>query len=640
MEESKWFNQSLLTFKDEQYSSDGKLSIYISTNTDNFLHFNSPSFGISVTNERRKNCILNIQNAEDLLESINTSIKQVNGTDIVIEKIYNKKVKLYFRFAVVTSTNDRVVIIELISNESDTTKVIIPLKPIFQSFMRRLKSFVDNYDNICYKLMMETLNGESRQIIERIPTLIKGISLQITPQETNYENNEIDSNDYDEDLIKETEFNISDLDSFIGDNMENIKIDEIEDKKIEPIEKPIEIDSPFITKILKNDLMNLENKLILYSRSENSIEDMLIDLEPKLDFKLLNGITDDQMKAAVYISTLYKQFYTESYLSNQSAIPEHVPSLKFIGDNNSQNVEFAKDIFMFTCYYRAIKRKLELKESDIFINKSMIYFLIRNMMDIISISYLENITSDEILSSIKNRYNYFDKLGIFDKYKIILSDYNCKDINLTEIYSLAEDYLKSREMSDNKKNPIEQLYNTLDLTLPMNNKYNIEQILKEVIPLEVSRYFGNDLNNIEIINKLKEKYNISDEIIELFSKKPKQKSKNAVIKITPLERWIKQFKQDIPEAYRDEVLDYVKNMEYKTFDFQTSPWPLDEFDDRIVKALYTWDVKVNPKVKADFEEFASLIENEIMTKEAILLTGGKKEISEETDNWNSIENLI
>ena len=640
MEESKWFNQSLLTFKDEQYSSDGKLSIYISTNTDNFLHFNSPSFGISVTNERRKNCILNIQNAEDLLESINTSIKQVNGTDIVIEKIYNKKVKLYFRFAVVTSTNDRVVIIELISNESDTTKVIIPLKPIFQSFMRRLKSFVDNYDNICYKLMMETLNGESRQIIERIPTLIKGISLQITPQETNYENNEIDSNDYDEDLIKETEFNISDLDSFIGDNMENIKIDEIEDKKIESIEKPIEIDSPFITKILKNDLTNLENKLILYSRSENSIEDMLIDLEPKLDFKLLNGITDDQMKAAVYISTLYKQFYTESYLSNQSAIPEHVPSLKFIGDNNSQNVEFAKDIFMFTCYYRAIKRKLELKESDIFINKSMIYFLIRNMMDIISISYLENITSDEILSSIKNRYNYFDKLGIFDKYKIILSDYNCKDINLTEIYSLAEDYLKSRKMSDNKKNPIEQLYNTLDLTLPMNNKYNIEQILKEVIPLEVSRYFGNDLNNIEIINKLKEKYNISDEIIELFSKKPKQKSKNAVIKITPLERWIKQFKQDIPEAYRDEVLDYVKNMEYKTFDFQTSPWPLDEFDDRIVKALYTWDVKVNPKVKADFEEFASLIENEIMTKEAILLTGGKKEISEETDNWNSIENLI
>jgi len=640
MEESKWFNQSLLTFKDEQYSSDGKLSIYISTNTDNFLHFNSPSFGISVTNERRKNCILNIQNAEDLLESINTSIKQVNGTDIVIEKIYNKKVKLYFRFVVVTSTNDRVVIIELISNESDTTKVIIPLKPIFQSFMRRLKSFVDNYDNICYKLMMETLNGESRQIIERIPTLIKGISLQITPQETNYENNEIDSNDYDEDLIKETEFNISDLDSFIGDNMENIKIDEIEDKKIEPIEKPIEIDSPFITKILKNDLTNLENKLILYSRSENSIEDMLIDLEPKLDFKLLNGITDDQMKAVVYISTLYKQFYTESYLSNQSAIPEHVPSLKFIGDNNSQNVEFAKDIFMFTCYYRAIKRKLELKESDIFINKSMIYFLIRNMMDIISISYLENITSDEILSSIKNRYNYFDKLGIFDKYKIILSDYNCKDINLTEIYSLAEDYLKSRKMSDNKKNPIEQLYNTLDLTLPMNNKYNIEQILKEVIPLEVSRYFGNDLNNIEIINKLKEKYNISDEIIELFSKKPKQKSKNAVIKITPLERWIKQFKQDIPEAYRDEVLDYVKNMEYKTFDFQTSPWPLDEFDDRIVKALYTWDVKVNPKVKADFEEFASLIENEIMTKEAILLTGGKKEISEETDNWNSIENLI
>ena len=274
MEESKWFNQSLLSFKDEQYSSDGKFSVYISTNTDNFLHFNSPSFGISVTNERRKNCILNIQNAEDLLESINTSIKQVNGNDIVIEKVYNKKVKLYFRFAVVSSTNDRVVIIELISNENDATKVIIPLKPIFQSFMRRLKSFVDNYDNICYKLMMETLNGESRNIIERLPTLIKGISLQIAPQEINYEINEnikTDPNEYDEELIKETELDISDLDNFIGDNMENIKINEIEENKIEPVKKPVKIDSAFVTKILKNDLTNLDNKLILYSRSENSI---------------------------------------------------------------------------------------------------------------------------------------------------------------------------------------------------------------------------------------------------------------------------------------------------------------------------------------------------------------------------------
>jgi hypothetical protein len=648
MEETIWINQSLLNFKDEEFLSNGKLSVYITFNIDDNFYFNSPCFGISVTNERRKNCILNIQHAEDLLESIETAIKQVNGVDIVIEKIYNKKVKLYIKFEVISSTNDRVVIIELISNEYDSTKIIIPLKPTFQSFIRRLKSFVINYDNICYSLLTSSLNNESRKIIKRLPDLIKGISLQVTPVTSNEiidGNNQLNTNDkIDEETIKETENNILDFNKFIGDDMSNIKIDEIDKSIIEPVKKPVEINSKFVTNILKNNLINLENKLILYSRSKNSIKEMLNDLESKLDLKLLDGITDTELKAVIYISTLYKEFYIEKYLYNQEFIPEFVPSLKFIGNNNLDNIEIAKDIFVFACYFRAIKRKLELKESDVFINKSMIYFLIRILMDVISVSYLDKISSDELLSTIKIRYEYYDSIGVFNEYKILLSEYNCKEITLNDIYSLANDYLKSKELNNNKKISIEDTYKSLDLILPINNEYNIEQIIKEIIPLEVNKYFGNDITNEKISNKLKEKYNISDDIMNLFKNKIKEKSKNEFKKITPLERWIKKFKQDIPEAYRDDVLEYVKNMEYKTFDFKNSPWPLDEFDDRIVKALYLWNVEINPKIKTSFEEFASLIEDEIMTKESILLINKKETknniIKETSNDWNSIENLI
>ena len=644
---SKWFNQTVLTYKDKQYATDGYLNIYISTNTENYLHFNPPLFSISISNQYNKNCVLNIQNAEDLLESFTVAMKQPNGDGIIVEKVYNKKTKIYFNFLIISTTGERVVSIELISNETDSVKITVPLKPIFQSFLRRLKSFVNNYDDLCYKLFTNTIIGESQEIISRLPTLIKGISLQIesniNTSDSNIENQIINPDildspdDYDEELIKETEISIQDLNKFIGKDMENIIIPEIDQDKIKPKKIPVKIDSPFVDKILKNDLYNLENKLVLYARSDNSIDEIINFLEPQLNFKLLNGITDIQKKSAIYISTLYKKYYTERYLTNQSVIPEFVPLLSFIGKKEQNNIEFSKDIFTFTCYYRALKRKLELKDSDAFTNKSMIYFLLRNIMDIMSVSYLYDISENELLSTIKNRYEYFDSIGVFDKYKKILSDYNCKEIKLSEVYNLAEDYLKAKEGNDNSQDAItkthEKLYNDKQLILPMENEFNIEQIIKEIIPLEISKFFGNDLNNKEIINKIKEQHNISDKIINLFQK---TKTTNKIKRITPLERWIEKCKQEIPEKYRNEVLEFIKNMQYDIFDFKNTSWPLDEFDDRIIKALYVWNPISDNKMKADFEYFSSLIENEIMTKESIL-TSNK---NEENQSWNEITNLI
>ncbi len=651
---SKWFNQTLLTYKDKQYATDGYLQIYLSTNTQNYLSFNPPLFSISITNAYNKNCVLSIQNAEDLLESFTVAMKQTNGEGILVEKVYNKKTKIYFNFLMISTTGERVVSIELMSSETDSVKITIPLKPIFQSFLRRLKSFVNNYDNLCYKLFTNTLMGESQEIISRLPNLIKGISLQIESNiepdiepniEPNYDRKiqptipEI-SNDYDIELVVETESNIKELDKFLGDNMSNIKISEIDQDNIEPNKIPVEIDSPFVTKILKQDLYNLENKLILYARSENSIDEIINFLEPQLEFNLLNGITEVQKKSAIYISTLYKKYYTERYLSNQSVIPEFVPLLSFIGKKDPKNIEFGKDIFIFTCYYRALKRKLEIKETDAFINKSMAYFLLRNIMDVMSVSYLYDISENELLSSIKNRYEYFDKIGVFNHYKEMLSDCKCSEITISEVYSLAEDYLKAKETGANTEDAIykthEKLYNDNQLILPIENEFNTEQIINEIIPLEISKMSGNDLTNKEIMNKLKEQYNISDEVVKLFAKTPETKIINKIKRITPLERWIEKFKQDIPETYRNEVLEFVKNMEYDIFDFKNSPWILDEFDDRIIKALYVWNPTSDNKMKADFEYFASLVENEIMSKELILISN-KNEIN---TTWNSITDLI
>ena len=147
---------------------------------------------------------------------------------------------------------------------------------------------------------------------------------------------------------------------------------------------------------------------------------------------------------------------------------------------------------------------------------------------------------------------------------------------------------------------------------------------------------GMNLKNKEVIKKMKDQFNISDEIIKFFAGGSGVKKTKKLEKITPLRRWVDKFKQDIPESYRDDVINFVKQMEYNTFDFNKCEWPLEEFDDRIIKAFYVWDPSSDEKMKSNFEYFASLVEDESMTKENILISNK----IEKTDGWNTLSDFI
>ena len=101
-ENTKWFSQTLLTFKDKVYATDSYLRVAMSTNTEDYKFFNPPMFNISISNANnfQKTTNLNIQNCEDLIESFEKALQQLNGNDSVVEKHYNKKAKLYFNFGV------------------------------------------------------------------------------------------------------------------------------------------------------------------------------------------------------------------------------------------------------------------------------------------------------------------------------------------------------------------------------------------------------------------------------------------------------------------------------------------------------------------------------------------------------------
>ena len=406
--EVKWFSQTLLTFKDKQFNTDGFLRISISTNSENYKFFNPPIFNISITTNIQKSYNLNIQNAEDLLESFDQALKQSNGNEIIIEKKYQKTTKIYFRFAIENVNQTRVVVVEIISNEADTTKIIIPLKPTFQSFLRRLRYYVQRYDQICLNLLGQSINYETTQIIHQLPSLIKGISSQIVSQIPEREL-EQDSGvpEIKSEEVKKTTTSIEDLDKFLGEDMENINIPEIDKKKAEEDNPIVEIQSDIVEKILSNDLTNLESKLTSFGVSKQPILDLIEDLETSLGFTLIPNISEDDKKSLVYLSTLSQNYYSKSYTINDTTIPSSTPILKYKTSAGDKNIELAKDLLTIIGYFRTVRRRLESKIQNAYDNKSMVYLFLRCFMDPICFSFIDHLNKNELVSSIKNRYMYF-----------------------------------------------------------------------------------------------------------------------------------------------------------------------------------------------------------------------------------------
>jgi len=175
-----------------------------------------------------------------------------------------------------------------------------------------------------------------------------------------------------------------------------------------------------------------------------------------------------------------------------------------------------------------------------------------------------------------------------------------------------------------------QLHEQASVKLPPESSLSIEQIIEEFVPLEVSVKVSTDKIDDKSLSNLKEHLNVSDEVFQLFRQKQTKKRE----RIFPLLRFINNFKQDIPAKYVGDVVEHVKSLEESKFNFKESPWPLQEFDEDIVKALYVWDPESDEKMKTNYSYFASLVKNEPMSKEDILLA--TQQDSDTSDDWSNL----
>ena len=87
---------------------------------------------------------------------------------------------------------------------------------------------------------------------------------------------------------------------------------------------------------------------------------------------------------------------------------------------------------------------------------------------------------------------------------------------------------------------------------------------------------GKDIKDKDIINELKSKYPISDEILNFFKQSKKKVNVSKVDKVSNLHRLCNHFDDEIPEQHKELFLTYIKELGEKNFNFLTSSFPLFE----------------------------------------------------------------
>lgn len=640
-ENTKWFSQSLLAHKDKFYGTDGYLQISISTNTEDFKFFNPPLFNISISNNYRKSYNLNYHHACDLLRTLELVKQHSNGEKSEIQRKYQKNMMLYIQFFVESNNHDSVVDIRLLSNETDFVKVIIPIS-MFATLAKCLRYYVDNYFNICTQLLGQTIQSEAMQIIHQLPSLIKGISSQIVAQETFLDSREPEP---EPEAVSQVQATINDLDNFIGgEDMKNIDIPELMEDRDE--KKPIaEVDSIFTRFLLKNDLTTLETMLHNHSLTVNplmSFTDEIVErLGPDIkgDFSIMPGINEDDKKSLCYMSKLYFTLSYYSHFTNDTPIPSSMPIFKYNPrDVKNINMEIAYDLLLFNLYIRAVRNRLEGKLTDWMRNKAMFHIQLRCFTDPLVFSFIGEKEGSNLSSLITARYKYYDSIGVFDSYKKLLEEVKCPEIKEHDISSATTEAV---ERVIGKTMYIDQLHKaTFDsgaLRLPSKNKFSLEQIINEVIPLELAEKLGRDIKKQEIQDEISSKYPLSDEILTFFIKgkrKPKV-TQQANTFSSNLERVVNFYSDEVPSQYKDSFTEYIKTFKDSKFNMETDKFPLDEFGDNIVRALYLWDPKDDPQITKSYKHYQLKIENELMEKDLIIAKIKSGNIKEtETNEWD------
>lgn len=675
-EDLKWMNQSLWSYIDKSYDTHGYLDISVSINTSDDITFSPPKLVFNLDNQgQRRSVRLSYSNVVDLIDSLNYAgenmgeiLKNPQSGDIT--KRYNKDKDFIIEFRLLPERGEAVASIKISHNYSDQGKIIIPMKPdpVFKTLGRILRMFEDNYVKFSLDMPNRYLASLQATRLNSIENLIKIIPTQLAPVQPSYIPQEkIPDNIPDNTGHAEEDPNIkmtgtrcsmcgadqfdtphgvtcknghggadaideeqNEFEQFADENVDSVRIPELEGdiiEKLEPTQQGYQ--SPFIGRMLKNNIHNLETMLFALFTNSNPLKTIMDTLHEGQTYTLLPGATEKDIKSILYLSNLYFKSHFQSYVQNQTAFPSQVPVVKYKGIGvDRETIELSHDLLMVGAYLKIYRNRMEAINADPYTNGALIHFAFRCFLDVATYSYLNDTNIEAIKNCITSRYKSFSESGFFGHYDRNLEGAKQRAVTLTEIIEYIDKVFNNVVDQEDVDVKHFNAHDTGTFKIPPVNNFTVDQITNEIVKYEIKTMFGQRIEDLtgneEIIiafnTKLPKKYKQTDHRPE------PRKTETHVL------RYIKLKANEIPERFRTEFVTYIEEMGSNKYDFINSPFKTEELNDTAIKSLYVWNDYIEDNLK--YTDYVLKVEDCIDKDLIIAKVKDAPSTSEESD-WSS-----
>ncbi len=691
-EDLKWINQSLYSYKDKQFETNGYLDISVSINTTDDINFSQPKLIFNLDNQgQKRNVRLSYPNVVDLLKAFNEMAKGLNEVfqrqeTGAITRRYNNNKDFVFEFQMYNG--EPVVRLFISHNESDKGKIIFPFYPEYETIGQLLRLFKENFIKFSIDLPSRYLASISVNRLLETTNLLKTLPSQLVPirpesypsphpvydldrrveiepsinaassENIKYtgthcaicgedqfdtrsgitcKNGHGGADSLDDDEGNEPPNN-SEFEQFAAEEEPKVRIPELESDALEPKDAiSQEYKSPFIEHTLKNNILNLQEMLYALFTNNNPLRTIMNTIYNGEGYTLLPGISVNDLKSVMYISNLYFKMNFQSYIQNQTGFPSAIPVVKYNGSSDDRTtIELSYDLMMISAYLKLYRNRMEAINSDPYSNGALVHFSFRCFLDVATYSYLSGKNSEAIKNTIVSRFKYFRETGFFDNFDKNLEGENQKVIYEQEIGEFIDKVFDNVVESDNINIRHFNAHDTGSVKLPPENNFNLEQITNDIVKYEIKTLFGQrieDLTNDE-------------EIILLFNKKLKKKYKPTDHRPDPRKhethvlRFVKLKANELQESIRDNFIEYIKEVsDGDVYDYFNDNFKLEELPEIILQAVYTWEKHSQTKTK--YTDYVVDIEN-CISKDLIiskLKTLDNEEVEEAGDWSNAFEDI-
>ena len=686
-EDLKWINQSLYSYKDKQFDTNGYLDISINLNTEDNITFSQPKLVFNLDNlGQRRNVRLSISDCIDLVESFKDVKKDIqnvynNPQSGDISKRYNNNKDFIFEFRALN--NAPLVVMKIKHNDTDEGKIIFPIKPVLSIISQIAETFVSNIINISIDLparYLASLNLNRLQEIqntliilpsqlvpiqpesyqsphpihdldrrEEIPEVIEDASNAASSTDLKYTGTRCalcGEDQYDTpsgitcknghggaDSLDDGSKQASEFEQFAAEEEPKVRIPELESDALEPREAiSQEYKSPFIEHTLKNNILNLQEMLYALFTNPNPLRTIMDTINNGQGYTLLPGISEKDLKSVMYISNLYFKMNFQSYIQNQTGFPSAIPVVKYDGnDEDRATIELSYDLMMISAYLKLYRNRMESINSDAYSNGALVHFSFRCFLDVATYSYLNGKNPEAIKNNVVSRFKYFRETGFFDNFDKNLAGENQKVIYENEIGEFIDKVFDNVVESDNINIRHFNAYDASSVKLPPDNNFNLEQITNEIVKFEIKTLFGQRIEDLTN----------DDEIVLLFNKKIKKKIKPTDHRPEPRKRethvlrYVKLKANELPESIRDKFINYVEEIGSNEYNYFNDQFKIEELPEVVLQTVYTWNNYINDSMK--YTDFVVKIE-ECLSKDLIISKLKELEDSnqeEENGDWTN-----